>query len=47
MMSGANNQGGNKTLSFGKSKTRVLNPTDKNKVMFDDVAGVDEEKEES
>ena len=46
MMSGANNQGGNKTLSFGKSKARVLNPTDKNKVMFDDVAGVDEEKEE-
>ena len=46
MMSGANNQGGNKTLSFGKSKARALNPTDKNKVMFDDVAGVDEEKEE-
>ena len=42
----ANSQGGNKTMTFGKSKARVLNPTDKNRVMFDDVAGVDEEKEE-
>ena len=42
----ANNQGGNKTMTFGKSKARVLNPTDKNKVLFDDVACVDEEKEE-
>ncbi len=42
----ANSQGGNKTMTFGKSKARVLNPTDKNKVTFDDVAGVDEEKEE-
>lgn len=24
----------------------MLNPTDKNKITFDDVAGVDEEKEE-
>ena len=46
LMSGANNQGGNKTMTFGKSKARVLNPTDKNRVTFDDVAGVDEEKEE-
>ena len=46
IMSGSNNQGGNKTMTFGKSKARVVNPTDKNKVMFDDVAGVDEEKEE-
>ena len=46
LMSGAGNQGGNKTMTFGKSKARVLNPTDKNKVTFDDVAGVDEEKEE-
>ncbi len=46
LMSGANSQGGSKTMTFGKSKARVLNPTDKNKVMFDDVAGVDEEKEE-
>ena len=47
-MSGA--QGGNgaggKTMSFGKSRARMMNPTDKNKVTFDDVAGVDEEKEE-
>jgi len=40
------NQGGNKTMTFGKSKARVLNPADKNKVTFKDVAGVDEEKEE-
>ena len=46
LMSGANNQGGNKTMTFGKSKARVLNPTDKNRVTFDDVAGVNEEKEE-
>ncbi len=46
LMSGANNQGGNKTMTFGKSKARVVNPTDKNRVTFDDVAGVDEEKEE-
>ncbi len=46
IMGGANNQSGNKTMTFGKSKARVVNPTDKNKVTFDDVAGVDEEKEE-
>ena len=46
LMSGANSQNGNKTMTFGKSKARVLNPTDKNRVTFDDVAGVDEEKEE-
>ena len=46
MMGTANGQGGNKTMTFGKSKARMLNPTDKNRVMFDDVAGVDEEKEE-
>ena len=46
IMSGVNNQGGNKTMTFGKSKARVLNPTDKNRVMFDDIAGVEEEKEE-
>lgn len=46
VMSGANAQGGNKTMTFGKSKARMLNPNDKNKVTFDDVAGVDEEKEE-
>ena len=39
-------QSGNKTMSFGKSRARVVNQDDKNKVTFDDVAGVDEEKEE-
>ena len=38
--------GGNKTMSFGKSRAKILNPTDKTKVTFNDVAGVDEEKEE-
>ena len=46
VMSGAGAQGGNKTMTFGKSKARMLNPNDKNRVKFDDVAGVDEEKEE-
>lgn len=29
-----------------KSRARMINPSDKNRVTFDDVAGVDEEKEE-
>ena len=41
-----NTQGGNKTMSFGKSKARLVVNNDKNKVTFADVAGVDEEKEE-
>ncbi len=42
------NQGGagNKTMSFGKSRARMMGAADKTKVTFDDVAGVDEEKEE-
>ena len=40
------NQGGNKTMSFGKSKARVTNGAEKTKVTFNDVAGVDEEKED-
>ena len=41
------NQGaGNKTMTFGKSKARMIGPQDKAKVTFKDVAGVDEEKEE-
>ena len=40
------NQGGNKTMSFGKSRARVSNGAEKTKVTFDDVEGVDEEKEE-
>ena len=44
---GANQGNGTgKTMSFGKSRARMLNPTDKNRVTFNDVAGVDEEKEE-
>ncbi|MBR3002798.1 MAG: ATP-dependent zinc metalloprotease FtsH [Clostridia bacterium] len=47
MMSGTSgNGGGNKTISFGKSKARMMTPADRNKISFDDVAGVDEEKEE-
>ena len=46
-MSGSQgNAGSGKTMSFGKSRARMMNPADKNKVTFDDVAGVDEEKEE-
>ena len=45
MMNG-NSQTGNKTMSFGKSKARLVNAGEKNRVTFDDVAGVDEEKEE-
>ena len=41
-----NTQGGNKTMSFGKSKARLVINNDKNKVTSADVAGVDEEKEE-
>ena len=45
IMSG-NQTNGNKTMTFGKSKARMLNPQDKARVTFKDVAGVDEEKEE-
>ena len=37
--------GGGKAMSFGKSRARLLNETSK-KVVFNDVAGVDEAKEE-
>ena len=40
------NQNSNKSMSFGKSKPRMINANDKNKVTFKDVAGVTEEKEE-
>ena len=43
---GAGGAGSGKTMSFGKSRARMINPTDKSRVTFDDVAGVDEEKEE-
>ena len=42
----AGGNGNGKTMSFGKSRARMINPSDKNRVTFDDVAGVDEEKEE-
>ena len=45
MMSGSN-QNGSKSMSFGKSRARLVNAGEKNRVTFDDVAGVDEEKEE-
>ena len=38
--------GGNKTMSFGKSRARMMGTTDRTKITFKDVAGVDEEKEE-
>ncbi len=37
--------GGNRALSFGKSRARLFNET-QNKITFSDVAGVDEAKEE-
>ena len=36
----------NKSFTFGKSKARMVNPTDKNKITFKDVAGIEEEKAE-
>ena len=43
-----NSQGGagNKTMAFGKSRARMMGTTERTKITFDDVAGVDEEKEE-
>lgn len=38
--------GGNKVMSFGKSRARMHKAEDKGKVTFKDVAGLDEEKEE-
>lgn len=47
MMGGAQGgNGGTKTMTFGKSKAKMMTPADKNKITFEDVAGVDEEKEE-
>jgi len=37
--------GGGKAMSFGKSRARMINPTDK-KITFADVAGIEEAKEE-
>ena len=46
MMSSTGGQNGSKTMTFGKSRARMLNVAEKNKINFDDVAGGDEEKEE-
>ena len=46
LTAGSGGNANNKTMTFGKSKARVILPTDKQKVTFKDVAGVDEEKEE-
>ncbi len=46
MMNPGSSQGGSKTMTFGKSRARMINAAEKNKITFDDVAGVDEEKEE-
>ena len=46
LMNGNQAGGGAKTMTFGKSKARMLTPQDKARVTFKDVAGVDEEKEE-
>ena len=40
------NQNGNKAMSFGKSKAKLMNSAERVKITFKDVAGVDEEKEE-
>ncbi len=42
----AGRQSGNKTMSFGKSRARVVGQGEKNRITFNDVAGVDEEKQE-
>ena len=47
LLMGSNQGGaGNKTMSFGKSRARMMGTTEKSKITFEDVAGVDEEKEE-
>jgi len=45
MMMRQNGGGGGKMMDFGKSRAKLANPNGK-KVTFNDVAGVDEEKEE-
>jgi len=47
LTSSSQGSGGNKTMSFGKSRARVVaTGAEKGKITFKDVAGVDEEKEE-
>ena len=46
-MMNSNQGSGKSSMSFGKSKARMINGTDaKSQVTFKDVAGIDEEKEE-
>ena len=46
LMGRAQGGAGGKTMSFGKSRARNITEMAKNRVTFNDVAGVDEEKEE-
>ena len=48
MMGGVAGNGapGGKNVAFGKSKARMMTPAEKNRITFEDVAGVDEEEEE-
>ncbi len=46
LMNPAGQNGSKNSISFGKSKARMIGTTEKSKVTFKDVAGVDEEKEE-
>ena len=39
-------QGGGRLLAFGKSRARLITPETQTRVTFDDVAGIDEAKEE-
>ncbi len=39
-------QGGGRLLAFGKSRARLISPETQTKVTFDDVAGIEEAKEE-
>ena len=39
-------QGGGRLLAFGKSRARLISPETQTRVTFDDVAGIDEAKEE-
>ena len=45
LMGTGSKQGGG-TMNFGKSKAKMINGNSKSKVTFNDVAGIDEEKEE-
>ena len=45
-MGGGQRQNGGGSLPFGKSRAKMINGNTKSKVNFDDVAGIDEEKEE-